>query len=127
MFCSILCHYKDCYISANRIIILEIFYRLERLQTERFEHHISSLIRFMNEVPTVLSPLETSSFDYYQLSKKKVYAIPVTGHGGPYGCEKSRLPYFLDNQLTGGGEVVSLKRRSPLLPGRVLVFISVRG
>jgi hypothetical protein len=34
-------------------------------------------------------------------------AVPVTGRGGPYGCETSRLPYFLDNRLTDGGEVVS--------------------
>jgi hypothetical protein len=32
-------------------------------------------------------------------------AIPVTGHGGPWGCETSRLPHFLDNPLTDGGEV----------------------
>jgi hypothetical protein len=37
-------------------------------------------------------------------------AIPVTGRGGPYGCETSRLPHFLDNRLTDGGEVVSLTR-----------------
>jgi hypothetical protein len=35
------------------------------------------------------------------------------------GCETSRLPYFLVNQLTDGGEVVTLTRRS--------TFISVRG
>jgi hypothetical protein len=34
--------------------------------------------------------------------------IPVTGCGGPQGCETLRLPDFLDNWLTDGGEVVSL-------------------
>jgi hypothetical protein len=34
--------------------------------------------------------------------------MPVTDRGNPYGCETSRLPNFLDNQLTDGGEVVSL-------------------
>jgi hypothetical protein len=38
-------------------------------------------------------------------------AILITGRGGPYGCETSRLPHFLDNRLTDGGEVVSLTRR----------------
>jgi hypothetical protein len=38
-------------------------------------------------------------------SKGKV--ILVTGCGGPQGCETSRLPYFLDNRLTDGGEVVT--------------------
>jgi hypothetical protein len=39
------------------------------------------------------------------LRTKKGKAIPVTGSGGPYGCERSRLPHFLDNRLTDGGEV----------------------
>jgi hypothetical protein len=37
-------------------------------------------------------------------------AIPVTGRGGPQGCETSRLPHSLDNRLTDGGEVVSPTR-----------------
>jgi hypothetical protein len=42
--------------------------------------------------------------------------IPVTGHGGPYGCETSRLPHYLDNRLTDGGTVVSLTHRPPFTP-----------
>jgi hypothetical protein len=40
----------------------------------------------------------------------------VTGHGGPQGCETSRLPHFLHNRLTDGVEVVSLTRRPPFTP-----------
>jgi hypothetical protein len=36
--------------------------------------------------------------------------IPVTGRGGPEGCETSRLPHFLNNRFTSDDEVVSLKR-----------------
>jgi hypothetical protein len=43
--------------------------------------------------------------------------MPVTGRGGPYDCEMSRLPHCLDSLLTDGGEVVSLTRL-PLLPPR---------
>jgi hypothetical protein len=43
-------------------------------------------------------------------------AIPVTDRGGPYGCETSSLPHFLDNRLTDGGEVVSSTRRPPFTP-----------
>jgi hypothetical protein len=53
---------------------------------------------------------------------RKGKAIPVTGPEGPKGCETSRLPHFLDNQLTDGSEVVS----RPLPPRRFLVLISVR-
>jgi hypothetical protein len=42
-------------------------------------------------------------------------------------CEPSRLPHFLDYWLTDGGEVVSLHAGRPLLLGRFLVLISVRG
>jgi hypothetical protein len=42
-------------------------------------------------------------------------AIHVTGRGGPYGCETSRLPHFLDNRLTDGGEI-SLMRWPPFAP-----------
>jgi hypothetical protein len=50
-------------------------------------------------------------------------AIPVTGREDPEGCETSKLPHFLDNRLTDGGEVVSLTRRPPVTPRK----ISVRG
>jgi hypothetical protein len=47
--------------------------------------------------------------------KKKGKAIPVTDREGPYRCETSKLQHFLDNQLTDGGEVVSLTRRPAAL------------
>jgi hypothetical protein len=28
--------------------------------------------------------------------KVKGKDIPVTGHGGPYGCERLRLPHYLE-------------------------------
>jgi hypothetical protein len=31
---------------------------------------------------------------------KKRKVIPVIGRGGPYGCETSRLPHFVENRLT---------------------------
>jgi hypothetical protein len=59
--------------------------------------------------------------------KKKGKAIPVTGRGGPWSCETSRLRYFLDNRLTDSGEFVSLMRRPPL-PSRIFqLLISVTG
>jgi hypothetical protein len=35
------------------------------------------------------------------------------------GCETSRLPRFLDNRLTDGGEIVSLTRRPPVTPRNI--------
>jgi hypothetical protein len=43
----------------------------------------------------------------YNSCKKKIKPIPVTGRGGPWVCETSRLPHFLDTQLTDVGGVVS--------------------
>jgi hypothetical protein len=47
--------------------------------------------------------------------------IPVTGHGGPKGCERSRLPNYLDKRLTDGSKVVSPTPRPHFTP-RFLVF-----
>jgi hypothetical protein len=43
-------------------------------------------------------------------------AIHVTGLGGPYGYETSRIPHFLDNRLTEDDEVVSHTRQPPFTP-----------
>jgi hypothetical protein len=52
----------------------------------------------------------------FSLAKK---AVPITGRGGQLGCETSRLPHFLDNRLTDGGEVVSLTRQPPFTPLKI--------
>jgi hypothetical protein len=44
-------------------------------------------------------------------TSKKSKVIPVTGCGGLYGCETSRLPHFLNSRHTDGVEVVSLTHR----------------
>jgi hypothetical protein len=48
--------------------------------------------------------------------------ISVTDRGGPYGCERSRLPHYLDKELTDGSKVVSPTRRSPFTPGFLSSF-----
>jgi hypothetical protein len=59
---------------------------------------------------------EPSSMDVSKQGK----TLPVTGRGGPYGCEPSALLHFLENRLTDGGEVVSLIRRPPFTPRKIL-------
>jgi hypothetical protein len=39
-----------------------------------------------------------------------IYIFPIIGCRGPKGHETSRIPHFLDNWLTHGGEVVSPTR-----------------
>jgi hypothetical protein len=51
--------------------------------------------------------------------KKKGKTIPVTGRRGPYGCETSKLPHFLDNRLREDGEFVSLTRRPPFTSRKI--------
>jgi hypothetical protein len=53
-------------------------------------------------------------------AKLKGKAIPVAGSGGPQDFETSRLPHLLDNSFTDGGEVVSLTRRPPFTPRKIL-------
>jgi hypothetical protein len=48
--------------------------------------------------------------------KKKGKFVPVTGHEGPQGCERSRLPHLLDSRLIDGGKVVSLMGQPPFRP-----------
>jgi hypothetical protein len=50
---------------------------------------------------------------------KKLMALFVTGRRGTYGCATSRLPHFLDNRLTEGGEVVSLTHLPPFTPRKI--------
>jgi hypothetical protein len=60
------------------------------------------------------------------LEDLRIKDILVAARGGPWGCEMLRVPYFLDNRLTDGGEVMSLMRWPPFTPRRFLVFISIR-
>jgi hypothetical protein len=57
---------------------------------------------------------------HYSNLKKEGEVIPVTGRGGLYGCETSRLPHFLNNWLTVGGEIISLTRQTNFTPGKIL-------
>jgi hypothetical protein len=52
--------------------------------------------RYIPENTTLHNHLCESLKFYIIHSKGK--AIPVTGRGGPYGCETSRLPHFLDSR-----------------------------
>jgi hypothetical protein len=42
--------------------------------------------------------------------------VPLAGREDAYGVETCSLPYFLDNRLTGGSEIVSLTRQPPFTP-----------
>jgi hypothetical protein len=52
--------------------------------------------------------LSTCGLNLERILKGKGEGVLVTGCGGPWGCEMSRLPQFLDSWLTDDGEVVSL-------------------
>jgi hypothetical protein len=94
-------------------------------ENDCFQNLTSSVVRVLN----YLSITSLSHF-WGEYMYKRGKAIPVTGRGGPQGCETSMLPHFLDSRLTDGGEIVSLTRWPAgrhLPTGRFLVLISVRG
>jgi hypothetical protein len=53
---------------------------------------------------------------YLRTDFVKCKVISVTDLGGPYGCETSRLPHFLDNRFINGGKVVSITRQQLFTP-----------
>jgi hypothetical protein len=53
---------------------------------------------------------------------KKGKDIPVTGRGGPYGCERLRLPHYLDKRLIDVSKVVSALRVGLTLPPGFFIF-----
>jgi hypothetical protein len=59
---------------------------------------------------------KVSGFKILGKGKKICKTIPVTDRGGPQSYETSRLPYFLDNRLTDGGEVATFSHRPPFTP-----------
>jgi hypothetical protein len=65
---------------------------------------------------TEISLKEGKALESEDGKKGKGKAISVTGRGGPWGFETSRLPHFLDNRLTDSSEVVSLTHRPSLTP-----------
>jgi hypothetical protein len=115
------------------IITLKTVYCLECFHTQRLdlfhqEENVPSQLDSLertglgNRTPVVVHFLHVISvsrgrhFDMFQSPNYLNKAIPVTGRGGPWGCETSRFPHFLDNQLTDGGEVVSLMRSPTFTP-----------
>jgi hypothetical protein len=64
-----------------------------------------------------VSPNGPSSLRTTTVKKSKnCRAIPITGRGGPWGCEALRVPHYLDNRLTDGGKVGSIMCRPPFTP-----------
>jgi hypothetical protein len=51
------------------------------------------------------SPIRLHGVVHNYLSTGTTLRIPVTGRGDPQRCERSRLPYFLNNRLTDGGAI----------------------
>jgi hypothetical protein len=55
-----------------------------------------------------------SNFVFKKALKRET--IRVADCGGPWGCDTSRFPHLLENQLRNGGEVAGLTRRPLFTP-----------
>jgi hypothetical protein len=62
-----------------------------------------------HRTPKVKSNLEPALYSIVKRQHCKI--ISVTGRGGPYSCETSKLPYFLENRLIDSGEVERERER----------------
>jgi hypothetical protein len=85
---------KDSFVSQGKLLQINNIIFLKPMQT----------IRLRSKFPLI----------GYQNGK----AICATGHVSQFVYEMSRLPRFLDNQFTDGGEVESLTRR-PLFTSQI--------
>jgi hypothetical protein len=69
-----------------------------------------------------------AKFPNKQIITNIIKTVPLIGRGNPWVYETLKLPHFLDNRLTDGGEVISLTLRPHLYsPGKFLVLTFVRG
>jgi hypothetical protein len=100
---GLLCHFRLSYAKENRSAETKFFWL-------RWLRHFSSGASILP------SGNEKKMNKYTECVKEKGKPIPVACRWGPWGCETSRFPYFLDNRLTDGSEV-SLTRR-PLFTRR---------
>jgi hypothetical protein len=60
----------------------------------------------------------------YFTQTQKSKTIPITGHASLQGCEMLRIPHFLHNWLTEGGEVVSLMHQLHSTPQTHFIFLA---
>jgi hypothetical protein len=70
-----------------------------------------------NNVCSIISQLVTVHTN--SKGKQECKAILVIYRGGPYYYETSRIPHFLDNLLTDGGDVVNLMHRPPFTSRKI--------
>ena len=83
-----------------------MYFQTIPLYLQTFSHLRSTLTWSMRLLPSLL---QITSWN------NEVKIIPVTGLGGPWGCETLRVPHYLDNLLTDG-KVVSPMRRPHFTP-----------
>jgi hypothetical protein len=57
-----------------------------------------------------------ASLYLYVIERSASLSVPVTGVGGPLGCETPKLSHFLENRLTDGGGLPALRAGRHLPP-----------
>jgi hypothetical protein len=95
----------------------------------KYEHHVH-IKKQCHSCNRLWEPIGVScEVQTYLHIKSK--AIAVTDRGRLQGYGMLRIPHYLDNQLTDGGDVVRLLHRSRPIPQNImflsLAFIHVRG
>jgi hypothetical protein len=120
--------YKHAFPGTNRFLSLighgqltGVFCCSSRRSILRDNFEITAYVSTISHIPDCIHSRNIRDTDgfLFVLRKKVLKLSRSPGRGGPYGCETSRLPHFLNNRLNDGGEVVSLKRRPPFTPRKI--------
>jgi hypothetical protein len=112
---------------TSRSLYTELPVNLRVILTAVLHGYRAWYIRLINSRHTVAEGQRQSRVSQFLFRGKKVTPSLWPTRGGPWGCETSRLPHFLDNRLTDGSEAVSHTRRPPPLSQEIfLVLISIR-
>jgi hypothetical protein len=94
-------------------------HQCQDLKTMDTRKHWQGYERLKRNEVKIKSSESVQSHQQSNKHSKEIKIILITGRGVPFGSGMSRLPHFLSNRFTDGGEVASLKHRRALTSSKI--------